>query len=537
MCTNILLDLFMGLFDVAFLGALLLLVNFYTSATPVQKPVYFQYLAGKNALVLLSLFAALYGIKNWAGYHVAKSQNFFFYNVASRLSGRNIRNFLRDNHIQYVNTDSSVLIRKISQQPIELSSYILTNVQQVISQGILICFTVTGILFYHPALFISLFALLLPPVILLGSFIKRKLRYIRESTKTTSQLTLQYLKESLSGYVESNVYGKNDFFADRFYRHQNQLNQNIASQQTLQGLPPRLIEVFAVLGFLILVSVNKFSANGHGVGLLDVGVFMAASYKIIPGIVKILNNVGLIKTYEFTLNDLAADAEIEAPKVNTRITDIYSIKFNQVSFNYKQQEILGKLSFEISSGDFIGISGPSGQGKTTIINLLLGFLEQNSGVIYINHKTTTFTERQQFWNKISYIKQQPFFINDTILKNITLTDGDYDKRKLNEAIAFCGIAGMLAQYPEGIDKQITENGNNISGGQRQRIMLARALCHDFDVLVLDEPFSEMDEASEKDILNKMELLAKKGKIIIMITHNKSSLSFCNKILSLDAEYA
>ena len=88
--------------------------------------------------------------------------------------------------------------------------------------------------------------------------------------------------------MESNIYDKNDFFAERYHRQQKQLNDYIAIQQTLQGLPPRLIEVFAVFGFLILIVINRLWGNSHSIGLLDVGVFMAASYKIIPGIVKIL---------------------------------------------------------------------------------------------------------------------------------------------------------------------------------------------------------------------------------------------------------
>lgn len=527
----IILNLGIGILDIAFLGTLLFVINFYTTKSKVINPLFLQSVFNKNSLLLIGIFFILFSLKNWLGYRLSKSQNHFFFAVASRLSKRNIWHYLKGSYIKFINIDSSIYIRKISQQPIEFSNYILTNIQQVVSQSILIFFTIIGLLFYHSRLFISLFVLLLPPVIVLTFFIKKKLRYVRAIIKTTSQMTLQYLNESLSGFLESNVYDKNQFFTNRYYKQQKQLNDSIALQQTVQGLPSRLIEVFAVLGFFILIALNKWAANTNGIGLIDISVFMAASYKIIPGIVKILNSTGQIKTYAFTINDLL---HVDEPVViNTHsISTIHSVIFDKVSFKYKHHQILNKFSCEIFPGDFVGISGRSGLGKTTIVNLLLGFLEQEKGDININQVLTDCNQRQIYWDHISYVKQQPFFINDSIEKNICLTEDECDMDKLTYALSFCGFDAML-QNPEGTNKIITENGKNISGGQRQRLMLARALYHDFDLLILDEPFSEIDEASEKAILIKLELLAKQGKMIIMITHNKASLSFCNKIISLD----
>jgi len=231
-----------------------------------------------------------------------------------------------------------------------------------------------------------------------------------------------------------------------------------------------------------------------------------------------------------------ADDNIDKTNVHPATT-MHSVKFDKVGFKYKHHQILSNFSFEISPGDFMGISGRSGLGKSTVVNLLLGFLEQDNGAISVNHRSNSGVERQRYWGSISYVKQQPFFINDTLVKNITLSDEGYDADKLAYAISFCGIDSMLDKYPKGINTLITENGKNISGGQRQRLMLARALYHNFDLLILDEPFGEIDEASERAILMKLELLAKKGKMIIMITHNIASLSLCNKIISLDEEYA
>jgi ABC-type multidrug transport system fused ATPase/permease subunit len=534
----ILSDLVIGLLDIFFLGLLLVVINFYTKSSYTTTLSFLPAgLINEDSLLLIGVFFALFTAKNWLGYLNSKAQHHFFYDISSRLSKINIETYLKGDYLQFVNIDSSVLIRKISQQPIEFSNYILTNFQQIISQSILILFTIIAILFYHPALFFLLFALLLPPVVVLGYFIKKKLKTVRADTKITSEKTIQHLNESLSGFIESNLYEKEEFFVERYFANQQQLNNNIATQHTLQGLTSRLVEVFAILGFFVLVAINKLSVNSPAVSVFTIGVFMAAAYKIIPGIIKILNSAGQIKTYEFTLDDLKTESAETIITNEPHQGKINSIIFEQVKFKYKDHTILNSVSFELSPGEIMGISAKSGVGKTTIVHLLLGFLKHHKGNIYINDRKTNWIERQSYWGRISYVKQQSFIINDTILKNITLSDGDHDAEKLADVISFCGIDNITAQYPEGINKFIKENGKNISGGQRQRIMLARALYHDFDLLILDEAFGEMDDISERSILAKLKLLAQQGKMIILITHNKPSLYFCDKIVSLDKEYA
>jgi ABC-type transport system involved in cytochrome bd biosynthesis fused ATPase/permease subunit len=190
----------------------------------------------------------------------------------------------------------------------------------------------------------------------------------------------------------------------------------------------------------------------------------------------------------------------------------------------------------LRAGDFAGISGVSGKGKTTAINILLGFINPGKGKIFINEQETTSTERKKFWSRISYVKQQPFLLHDSILNNILLTETVYDINRVNAIVKITGLDDLIAQYPEGINKIITENGKNISGGQRQRIIIARALYKNGDLIILDEPFSELDNESEKQLLQYLSSLAQTGKLIILITHNKESLSFCNKIISLDERY-
>jgi ABC-type multidrug transport system fused ATPase/permease subunit len=531
----ILLDVIISALDVAFLGLTIVVINFYIKNSMLPYVQLLPHaLANQNSILLISVFFILFAIKNLFAYWVSSSRFRFTYGVASRLSERNIRHYLSDDYLKFVNIDSAVHIRKISNQPIEFCYYILTNLQQIISQSLLVLFTVGAVLIYHTSLFFLLLLLLMPVVAFLGWLLKRQLKEVRKHIKKTNIETIKNLKEALAGYTESNVFGKNDFFADRYYQQQQHLNQLICTQQSLQALPSRLIEVFAILGFFVLIVINKWSAHSPALDVFTIGIFMAAAYKIIPGVVQVLNSAGQMKTYEFTLHDLLPDDNgPTTTKDNSPAPDINSVEFRSVDFKYNDKQVLKDMSFSISPGNFVGISGNSGRGKTTLINLLLGFITPGCGSVAINNKETTTAERQHYWSRISYIKQQPFFIHDTVLKNITLADGEPDTNKLTEILAFCGLDTLLGQYPEGVNLIITENGKNLSGGQRQRIMLARALYHGFDLLILDEPFGEMDQASENAILNQLQLLAKQGKMIMFITHNKASLTFCTKIVTLD----
>ena len=529
------LDVVISALDIAFLGAMVLVINFYISNARLPYMSFLPpLLANQNSVLLVAVFFVLFGIKNIIAYWVSAAEYRFIYSVASRLSKRNIYHYLREDYLRYVNVDSSAHIYKITQQPIEFSTYILTNLQQMVTQSVLVLFTVIAILIYHASLFLLLFLLLTPAVAILGWILKSRLKRIRQNIKRTSTETLKTLKEALAGYVESNIYGKDEFFVDRYIKQQERLNHNIQTQQILQSLPSRLIEIFAVFGFFILIVINKWSAHGAAIDLLTIGIFVAAAYKIIPGIVKILNSAGQMKTYEFVLNDLApTNVSGKVPTGNEG--HIKSIRLDKVHFSYNCQPVLAGVDLEVNSGDLIGISSGSGRGKTTLIHLLLGFIDQAKGTILFNGHIQRAAGRQNYWNRISYIKQQPFVIHDTVARNIALQEDGFDERKLTEVIAFCGLDGLLGQYPEGINLLVTENGKNLSGGQRQRLMLARALYHDFDLLILDEPFGELDQESENLILEKLQQIAAQGKMILFITHNKSSLAYCNKTISINEQ--
>jgi ABC-type bacteriocin/lantibiotic exporter with double-glycine peptidase domain len=293
------------------------------------------------------------------------------------------------------------------------------------------------------------------------------------------------------------------------------------------------MEVFAVLGLLALIILNYYSNNSGSIQLVTIGAFMAAAYKIIPGFVKILNSIGQIKTYGYTITDLMHTENTPAETNQDAVSPIRTLAMQHVSFMHKEKEVINDFSLEISKGDFIGLTGISGMGKTTVVNLLLGFLDPDSGKILINNKDTTANDRKQFRKNIAYVKQDPFIIHDTIATNITLNGSNYDTSKMETIIRATGLNAFTGQYAHGLNSIISENGKNISGGQRQRIAVARALYKNAELIILDEPFNELDRAAENTLLEHCKELAAAGKIIVLITHNTESLAYCSKIISMN----
>jgi ABC-type multidrug transport system fused ATPase/permease subunit len=526
-------DVILNILDIGFLVLLLWVIRFYTvdannsSIGDLSIPLFKKY-----PLLLIVVFFLLFAIKNGIGLLVSGAQYDFVYKVAYRLSRDGLLDHLNGNYSDYVHIDTSVINRKISQQPIEFSHYVLNGMQQIFSQMVLILLTTAAIIIYNPLLFPLLVLFLAPPIFFISFFMKRKLKAMLLKGKIASEKAIQHLQEALSGYVESNIFLKNDFFTNRYSRFQEKQNYYLSSKLKLQSVPGRMIEVFAVFGLLVLIFANYFAGKNHGVGLISLGALMIAVYKIIPGVVKITSTVSQVKSYAYSTGGLSKTSLHSSNAIEGELS-LGSLKLEDICFSYPDKIVLRNFSLELRTGELLGISGISGMGKTTLINLILGFLKADSGNIYINGQISNPENRGLYWKKIAYSKQQPFFLHDSLVKNITLQEEGFDKDKLTRVLTATGLDKLIRGFPAGLDTLVTENGKNFSGGQRQRILLARALYKEADLIILDEPFSELDESAEHALLKNLQEIAAEGRMIILITHNLEALNYCNRKYLMD----
>ena len=207
------------------------------------------------------------------------------------------------------------------------------------------------------------------------------------------------------------------------------------------------------------------------------------------------------------------------------------IKFHEINYGFNNDlTIFENLNISITKNEKIGILGESGSGKTTFLNLLMGFLNPDSGKIEIDKKDIQ-TMKFEWLNLIGYVPQGVTTLDDTIKKNISFQDDDkeIDLELLNKAIKISGLQKLIKKNNSGIETIIGEKGSKISGGELLRIGLARAFYSNAEVLILDEFTSALDEQAENEILD---IINKIDKTCIIVSHKKNTLKFCDKVFEL-----
>ena len=515
-----------NLADIISLALLLVLIRFYTEPGSVHSHWIPEILSDPTQPLFALAFLLFFACKNAAAYFVQQAQTELAYHVALRLSHDLLLRFYASPFPERIATDSSVSGRRISQQPIEFGHHVLGGLQQLITQSVLVLFAVTAILLYNAPVFLLLLAILLPPVLIAGWRLKKKTRALRESGRHFSESAAKHLREAMAGYTEVQLYDTREFFMLRYLQPQAEQNRQLAALQNVQAMPSRLIEVFAILGLVLLIFLRL--QHTSGLDLMITGAFLGAAYRIIPGVVKILNSLAQMRAYAFTIPEL-----LPQPLSHTALAASEKIR----SIQCRNIEIPGMprqqtVSCELHSGKLSGISGASGSGKTTLLNILLGFRASDKGEILVNEEIKNSANLRELWHQTAYVPQQAVLLHDTILQNITLGRKVTDPARLETIIRVTGIGPWTDTLPEKLGTIVAEKGGNISGGQAQRIIIARALLEDKQICLLDEPFNELDAASADQLMKYFHQLAQQGRIVVLVTHDQHCLNACDEIITL-----
>jgi len=210
----------------------------------------------------------------------------------------------------------------------------------------------------------------------------------------------------------------------------------------------------------------------------------------------------------------------------------FALKNVSFSFEGKEHNFVNDMSFEVKANDKVGVIGRIGSGKTTLSRLLTGLYEPSSGAVLLDGIDLRQIDPADLRADIASVTQDCYLFSGTVRENIVAAKPNASDEQIERAIIDSGVNDFIGADEEGIDKQVGERGALLSGGQRQAVALARALVQQTNILILDEPTSNLDKTSEKKLINKLKEVVK-DKTLIMLTHNSAMLSLVDKLLVID----
>ena len=314
-----------------------------------------------------------------------------------------------------------------------------------------------------------------------------------------------------------------------------------ANQGIIKSLPRGILELLGVLTIVTIVIVLYFSGTEFEDLVSYIGLFFVSVTKLLPATNRILLHLQALRFGQASVDIFDTEFNSKNEKKEQTLQkniaefneDFKSLQFNNVSFSYEEKKpVLNDLNFEMLKGQILGISGESGKGKSTLLDIISGLLEKKSGEILINNKSNVLLSKG-WQRKIGFVFQDTYLLDDSLKKNIAL---GYDEKnieieRIDYAIKNSDLKDFVKSLDGGINYRFGDIEQRLSGGQKQRIGIARALYNKPEILILDEATSALDLETEEKILSILKNLKSQCSIII-VSHKKNTLKICDKIIEL-----
>ena len=387
---------------------------------------------------------------------------------------------------------------------------------------------------------LALVALTIAPILfIITQSYRRKLRARSREVKKLESSALSVIHEVLTSIRVVKAFGQEDREQERFMQKSGEGLQARLHLTRVEGFFGLLVGLITALGMacFLLVGVNHVQQ-----GILSLGSLLL----IIGYLSQIYSPLKTMSRKAASLQSHLAGAERafavldEAPDVQECVSALPlkraegRIAFCNVSFGYQPEHpVLKNINFEIPPGTRLGIAGVTGAGKTTLFNLLTRFYDPTEGEILLDNVDLRDYRLADLRNQFAIVLQEPILFSTTIAENIAYACPGAAEEQIIQAAEAAGAHGFIQRLPQGYDTQVGERGLRLSGGERQRIALARAFLKQAPLLILDEPTSSVDIATENSILEAMDRLMN-GRTAFLIAHRESAFSICN--MRLEIEY-
>jgi ABC-type multidrug transport system fused ATPase/permease subunit len=487
----------------------------------------------------LLFFVLVYFLKTLIFLYVIDKRNKITFNLQKKLSNSIFIYFLNLPYKKFINQHSSSVLKIITQTTgSATSTYVLPII--LITSEIFITIFISALLMTIDLITTSFIIL----IFFIGMFIISKVAKKKNfSYGTMSEVyqakRVKSLVETLKSYKEILIYGKLNFFSESFINNSNKNITAIGKHTSWLEYPRALLEfliIFCAITFMLILFHNDTSTKEI---ITKIGIFVLAGLRLLPSSARITNAINSIRFGKHSFETIYKILHNNKLKKRKEVKKKYSLNkniiFKNISFFHnknKKNYVIKNLNFQIKKNQITGIYGKSGSGKSTIINLILGFIDPYKGKILIDGKNLQ-EIKNEFINNIGYVPQETFLLDQTLKENIAfgVHKNEIDLTKLKKCLVEADIYNFVQKLPKKMNTITGENGVRISGGEKQRIGIARALYNSPEILIFDEPTSSLDKNTEQKVLNTIKKM-KRTKTIIIVSHSNKIKKIADKIIEL-----
>jgi ABC-type bacteriocin/lantibiotic exporter with double-glycine peptidase domain len=481
----------------------------------------------QNALVICISALLVVAVKNSLILGMTRYRNKFMLTLYRRLSLKLFRYyynsgllFLRRNNIYRLSFD---VINTCHFFAFNLLSPLLYMAGELL----LIVMITVGLLFYKPMLVILLYMTFIPFAVIYIFAIRKRLRQYGKIELDERRRQNNRITEAFAGYSQLEINDALPSIAHRVELGLKTISDVRIKLSTIQFLPSGFSEL-AVIAALSVIILFADSAELR----TTLGMFGVVALRLMPSLRNVISCWSQVQNYSYAIDVISECNKEQEPIGKGKPQDMTfddCIKIEHLCYTYPDgKQVLDDLNCTIKHGEYVGIKGQSGIGKSTLFNILLGFIRPDSGQVTIDGTVLDETNIKSWQRLIGYVAQETYIIEGTIAENIALGLDDIDRDKVLALLKL--VEFPIEDMENGIDQQIGLNGSLLSGGQKQRIAIARALYKGTKLLLLDEATSALDSESEHAINQMLRTIP--DVTVIIITHRDTALADCDRTIAI-----
>jgi len=459
------------------------------------------------------------------------------------LAARLFELYLRQPYTFYLHRHTAELHRNVMGEVQRITVGALAPGVQMIARTFVIVFLLALLLIADPTLALVVGLVLGTGYLAVFGFAQKVLLAAGRESLKAGTLQSKHAHESLSGVKDIKLLGREPEVVAGFGRLSLRWANAQAKAQVLSTLPRYAVETVS-FGFVLVVAIYLLATAGaieHVLPLL--GLYAFAGYRLLPALHQVFDGWAALRYSSASLDLVLRDLDMEKDAGPTSLpSDRPPLPFQReltltdVAYRYPGAAdwAVRGLSLKIAKNTSVALVGPTGCGKTTVIDLLMGLLPAVEGRLAVDGATVDDANVTRWQRLVGHVAQQIFLFDDTVTRNIAfgIPDARIDMTKVERAARLARLHDFVTELPQGYATVVGERGIRLSGGERQRIGIARALYHDPELLVLDEATSALDNITENAVLEALQTLAGR-KTIIMVAHRLSSVKGCDLICVME----